>query len=106
MALAGTFAGDHPDCLVQIAQLFRSARAGDIVVSATPGYDFRERYERPEHLSAHGSLHADHMNTPLAISAPVGEGPLRTADVFACAFDWLGRDAPAGIDGTSRLVPF
>ena len=36
-ALAATFDTDHPDGLVQIAQLYRSARAGDITVSALPG---------------------------------------------------------------------
>jgi hypothetical protein len=49
-ALERTFDSRHPDALVQVAQLFRSSRAGDIVTSATPGYDFRDRYERPEHL--------------------------------------------------------
>jgi hypothetical protein len=103
-ALRATFDTDHPDALVQIAQLHRSARAGDITVSATPGYDLRERYERPEHLSAHGSLHRAHMTTPLAISTPIADGPMRTADVFATALDFLGRPLPDGIDGVSRIA--
>jgi hypothetical protein len=103
-ALERTFDTRHPDALVQIVQLFRSSRAGDIVTSATPGYDFRERYERPEHLSAHGSLDTAHMTTPLAISAPVQEGPLRTADVFATVLAYLGRPIPEGIDGVARLA--
>ena len=103
-ALRATFDTDHPDGLVQIAQLYRSRRAGDVTVSALPGYDLRERYERPEHLSAHGSLHTAHMTTPLAVSAPIADGPLRTADVFPTVLDWLGRPAPAGIDGVSRLA--
>jgi hypothetical protein len=104
-ALERTFDSQHPDALIQIVQLFRSSRAGDIVVSATPGYDFRDRYERPEHLSAHGSLDRLHMTTPLAISAPVADGPVRTADVFASVIAYLGRPAPAGIDGATRLAP-
>jgi hypothetical protein len=103
-ALRATFDSDHPDGLVQIAQLHRSPRAGDVTVSAMPGYDLRERYERPEHLSAHGSLHTAHMTTPLAISAPVADGPIRTVDVFATALDWLGRAKPSGIDGVSRIA--
>ena len=103
-ALAATFDSRHPDGLVQIAQLHRSARAGDVTVSALPGYDLRERYERPEHFSAHGSLDAAHMTTPLALSAPVSDGPHRTADVFATALGWLGRPIPDGIDGSSRLL--
>jgi hypothetical protein len=103
-ALRVTFDSDHPDGLVQIAQLYRSARAGDITVSATPGYDLRERYEDPEHRSAHGSLDRAHMTTPLAISTPVADGPLRTADVFATVLEFLGRDVPDGVDGVSRIA--
>jgi hypothetical protein len=103
-ALAASFESDHPDALVQVAQLFRSRRAGDLVVSAVPGYDLRERYEHPEHLSSHGALHAGHMVVPLAASAPLGEGPMRTADVFATVLDHLGRGLPDGVDGVSRLA--
>jgi hypothetical protein len=103
-ALEATFDSDHPDGLVQIAQLYRSPRSGDVTVSAMPGYDLRERYERPEHLSAHGSLHTAHMTTPLAISTPISDGPLRTADLFPTVLDWLGRTKPTGIDGVSRLA--
>jgi hypothetical protein len=46
-----------------------------------------------------------HMTTPLAVSAPIDEGPVRTADVFAMALEWLGRPLPEGVDGVSRLVP-
>ena len=103
-ALRATADTDHPDALVQIVQLFRSHRTGDLIVSAVPGTDLRERYERPEHFSSHGSLHATHMNTPLAVSAPLADGPVRTADVFATVLDFLGRDAQRGVDGRSRLA--
>jgi hypothetical protein len=99
-----TFETAHPDALVQIAQLFRSARAGDLVVSAMPGYDLRERYEHPEHLSSHGALHSGHMIVPVASNVPLAEGPLRTADIFATVLRHLGRDTPPGIDGVSRLA--
>ena len=103
-ALEMTLETAHPDALVQIAQLFRSARAGDLVVSAMPGYDLRERYEHPEHLSSHGALHSGHMIVPVASSVPLAEGPLRTADIFATVLGHLGRDTPPGIDGVSRLA--
>jgi arylsulfatase A-like enzyme len=102
-ALALTVDSGHPDGLLQAVQLFRSDRCGDVVVSATPGYDLRERYEHPEHLSSHGALHRDHMAVPLAMSAPLQEGPLRTADVFGTVLEWLGRPLPRGLDGVSRL---
>ena len=46
------------------------------------------------------------MTTPLAISAPVAEGPHRTADVFATVLDFLGKPLPGPIDGIlRRLTP-
>ena len=104
-ALELTFDSGHPDALVQIEQLFRSRRSGDVVVSAAPGWDLRERYEHPEHHSSHGALHAGHMLVPFAASEPLAEGPMRTADVFSTVLDWLGREPPAGVDGVSRLAP-
>lgn len=103
-ALGLTFETGHPDALVQIAQLFRSRRSGDLIVSATPGWDLRERYEHPEHFSSHGALHAGHMLVPVAASALLAEGPMRTADVFATVLAHLGHEIPAGTDSVSRLA--
>lgn len=103
-ALALTIDTDHPDGLLQLAQIFRSGRTGDIVVSAAPGFDLREQYENPEHRSSHGSLHWTHMRVPVAISAPVEAGPMRTADVFSMVAAHLGIAEPAGVDGRSRLL--
>lgn len=103
-ALTLTAASGHPDGLLQLAQIFRSPRCGEVVVSALPGYDLRKRYERPEHHSSHGALHATHMNVPLAISTPLVEGPLRTVDVFSIVLDYLGIAEPAGVDGCSRTA--
>lgn len=102
-ALRRSIGATHPDAALQILQSFRTSRAGDVVISARPGFDFRERYERPEHVSSHGALHADHMLVPVASSEPLAEGPVRTADLFATALDFLGRQAPPS-DGVSRLA--
>jgi hypothetical protein len=103
-ALTATADTEYPDGLLQLAQIFRSARTGDVVVSGAPGYDLREQYERPEHRSSHGALHAAHINVPMAISAPIESGPARTADVFSMVLEHLGIAEPVGIDGRSRLV--
>jgi hypothetical protein len=103
-ALTATADTEYPDGLLQLAQIFRSARTGDVVVSAAPGFDLREQYERPEHRSSHGALHAAHMNVPMAISAPIEAGPARTADVFSMVLEHLGIEEPAGVDGRSRLI--
>lgn len=101
-ALQATAGSDHPDGLLQLAQIFRSPRTGDVVVSAAHGHDLRLRYERPEHRSSHGALHAEHMNVPLAISTPLVEGPARTADVFSLVLSHLRIQEPPGVDGCSR----
>jgi hypothetical protein len=44
------------------------------------------------------------MLVPVAASAQLAEGPMRTADIFATVLDWLGHRAPAGIDGVGRLA--
>lgn len=103
-ALTLTAETEYPDGLAQLAQIFRSRRTGDMVVSAAPGYDLRKRFERPEHRSSHGALHAAHINVPLAISTPLAAGPVRTADVFSIALEHLGIEEPPGVDGRSRTL--
>ncbi len=95
--------GDYPDALVQIIALAGSARAGDMILSATPGWDFRSRYEPIPHRSAHGALHRDHMVVPLLTNRPTAHMPRRTTDVFASTMAALGVHPPAVLDGTSFL---
>ena len=103
-ALERTAETDYPDALVQIAQLFRTRRTGDLVISAAAGYDLRERFEWPAHYSSHGGLLRDHMLIPMASSVPFAEGPVRSADVAATVLDYLGLPAFAGADGVPRLA--
>jgi hypothetical protein len=56
-ALDLTESSQYPDGLMQLAQLFRSSRTGDLVLSAAKGFDLRKRFEYPEHKSSHGALH-------------------------------------------------
>lgn len=92
---------DYPDALVQIINLAGSSRAGDLILSAEPGWDFRARYEPIPHRSAHGALHRDHMLVPLLTNRPPVRAPRRTTDVFASTLATLGIAAPARMDGTS-----
>jgi hypothetical protein len=94
---------EYPDGPVQILSLAGSARAGDIILSATPGHDFRARYEPIPHRSAHGSLHREHMVVPLLVNRPTASIPRRTTDVFASSLAALGVRPPAVMDGTSFL---
>jgi hypothetical protein len=98
-----THAGLYPDSIVQVSTLAASARAGDFILSATPGFDFRRRFEPIPHRSAHGALHRDHMLVPLLANRRPARRPRRTTDVFASTLDALGIAAPAVLDGESFL---
>jgi hypothetical protein len=94
---------DYPDAIVQIATLAASPRAGDIILSARPGWDFRAKYEPIPHRSAHGALHRDHMLVPLLTNRPTARTPRRTTDVFVSALEALGVAGPERVDGASFL---
>jgi hypothetical protein len=95
-ACAGT---DYPDAVVQIAHLASSPRAGEMIVSAARGWDFRARFEPIPHRSSHGALHREHMLVPLLLNRPAARAPRRTTDVMPSALRALGVDVPAGLDG-------
>jgi len=102
-ALEKTIDSDYPDALVQLVQIFRSERSGDIILSAKIGYDLRLKWEIPEHKSTHGSLHREHMMTPFCLSYPIGKKSLRSVDVFPTILKLLGKNIPPGIDGQAFL---
>jgi Type I phosphodiesterase / nucleotide pyrophosphatase len=100
--LGRTLAGELPDGPRQLLQLFRSPRAGDLVLAARLGSDFRGPWEIPEHRAGHGSLITDHMAVPIAASVPLPDAPLRTVDLMPTMLELLGEAVPPGLDG----VPF
>lgn len=89
-ALARSIDGPYPDALVQLAALCASDRCGDVVVSASPGWDLRARYEPVHHISSHGALHRDHMMVPLVLNRPADRRPLRTVDLFPSTLREMG----------------
>ena len=91
--------GDHPDAMLQIARIAGAARSGEIILSASRGWDFRSGWEPVPHVSAHGALHRDHMLVPLLLSRPAAGRPRRTADVMPSALAALGVAVPGGLDG-------
>ncbi|HYL21294.1 MAG TPA: alkaline phosphatase family protein [Gemmatimonadales bacterium] len=94
-----------PDAARQLLQLFRSPRAGDVVLAAAPGSDFRGAWEIPEHRAGHGSLIPEHLEVPIAASVPLPREPIRTVDVMPTMLEILGVPVPDGLDGVafSRL---
>jgi hypothetical protein len=77
-----TVHAQYPDAVVQLARLVLADRSGDVVISASPGWDLRRRYEPMAHVSSHGALHAAHMLVPLLGNRRFHCRPRRTTDVF------------------------
>lgn len=96
-----TLGGTYPDAPVQIASIVSSARSGDIIISATPGWDFRARYEPIPHVSSHGALRSEHMLVPLLLNRAPSTPPRRTVDIMPSALSALGITIPEGLDGVS-----
>jgi len=103
--LEATWAAEFPDAPFHLLDQFRSPRAGDLLVIGREGYDFRARYEFPEHRWGHGSLTRSHMQTPLWSSHKIPAVPLRTVDIFPAMLDWLGVELPEGVDGQPVWLP-
>jgi hypothetical protein len=100
---------DVPDAPRQLLQLFQTARAGDLVLAAVPGADFRGPWELPEHRAGHGSLIAEHMEVPIAVSVSLPATPIRTVDLMPAMLEHIGVSLPEGVvlDGVpfSQLEP-
>jgi arylsulfatase A-like enzyme len=88
-----------PDAPRQLLQLLASDRAGDVVLAADPGFDFRDAWELPAHRAGHGSLIREHMEVPILADSPLGRGPLRTADIMPTILERLDVALPSGLDG-------
>jgi hypothetical protein len=100
-AYEATIATDYPDSVVQISRLGGARRSGELILSASRGWDFRARYEPIPHRSSHGALHREHMLVPLLVNQPVTGIPRRTVDVMPSALVALGLPVPAGLEGES-----
>jgi len=90
--LRETYDSPYPDGIVQLWQIFKSERTGDLVLSAENGYDLRARYEIPEHHATHGALIAEHLYVPLATNYPIAEQYIRSVDVFPTVLSLCGHN--------------
>lgn len=94
---------NYPDALVQLSLLTTAARSGDIIISASPGWDLRTRFEPVVHVSTHGALLRDQMLAPLLLDTPSARLPQRTSDVVPSALDLLGLPPLPFAEGRSFL---
>lgn len=93
----------YPDSLVQLSLLIHAERSGDIILSASHGWDFRARFEPTPHVSTHGALLSEQMHTVLLLDQKPIRQPQRTTDVALSALDLLGIDQPPATEGRSFL---
>ena len=100
-AWARTCDSEYPDALVQVAAIAAAPRAGDIILSASAGWDLRSRWEPLDHRSGHGALRRAQMLVPFVSSRPFTEPPRRTVDLFPTALQRLGLAIPRGLDGVA-----
>lgn len=100
-ALHYTAATGYPDGIVQALQLFRSARAGDLVVSAAPDCTFGRGPNADR--SSHGSLVQPHMRVPYlsSVRLPITH-VIRTADILPTLMAMMGLTPPHTMDGISQ----
>ncbi len=100
--LINTASHPYPDAVVQLAELLDSPRMGDLVLFASSRANFKRKEK-----GAHGGLDTDEMRIPFIIAGPgirQGEIPAaRIVDVLPTILDWMGADAPEGLDGRSLL---
>ena len=86
--------GDYPDALERLWGSVRSSRAGDVVLSASPGYTFGEVNGNFHKQSDHGSLHADDSNVfSIGLGLPA---PRRITEVAPTILDHFGAGTAGG----------
>lgn len=98
-----TASGTYPDAVVQLSLLAAAPKSGDVLVSASAGWDLRARFEPVPHVSTHGALLRDQMLVPCIVDVPVARPPQRTTDIVPSALELLGVDTTTPFDGRSFL---
>ncbi|MCA1687342.1 MAG: alkaline phosphatase family protein, partial [Actinobacteria bacterium] len=87
--------GDYPDALERLWGSVRSPRAGDVILSASPGYTFGEVNGNFHKESDHGSLHADDSNVfSIGLGLPA---PRRITDIAPTLLAHFGADTRAEV---------
>lgn len=80
----------YPDGVFQIAQLFDSERCGDIVVTASDGWDLMDQ----KHIASHGGMDFRQIVVPCIIAGPgirQGNIPIaRTVDIYPTFLKHMG----------------
>jgi type I phosphodiesterase/nucleotide pyrophosphatase len=87
--------GDYPDALERLWGSVRSPRAGEVVLSASPGYTFGEVNGNFHKASDHGSLHSDDSDVfSIGLGLPA---PRRITDIAPALLAHFGADTEAKV---------
>ena len=86
---------EHPDGVVRALAALRNPNAGDVLVSAAPGFEFADLAGR-HHVGggSHGSLTAGDSEVPM-LAVGLGPPPARITDVTPLLLDHIGVERPA-----------
>lgn len=101
--MAESFDSHYPDVFMQMHQLFKSPRTGDVVLSAKTGNDLREKFEHPLHKASHGAICPEHMKIPLVSNHKFNQKYVRSVDIYPTVLKLMGKDVPEGLDGKSLV---
>jgi len=103
-ALIKTYDTKYPDALMQLVQIFKSERAGDLIITSKAGFDLRARFEINPHFASHGSLIDEHINVPFISNYSFKTNFIRTVDIYPSALTLLGFDSSyLELDGINLL---
>jgi len=96
----------YPDGVIQLSQIFRDGRAGEIFLITKPEWLFRSVKK-----GTHGGLHKDDMMIPFMMRGPeIQKGKyhtMRAPDIYPLLLTWLGVSADgANSDGVNPFVAY
>jgi hypothetical protein len=99
--------GNYPDALQRIASAVGCVNTGDVLLSATPGYEFTDIGGSAHSGGSHGSLHVTDSTAPLISigidgASPEGLGTVRLSDIVPLAVSHLGLGASAAASTAAR----
>jgi Type I phosphodiesterase / nucleotide pyrophosphatase len=94
---------DHPDALRRVSSALANPNAGDLLVSAAPGWELADLGGRHhEGGGSHGSLVAGDSFVPL-LTVGLGSDPQRITDVAPAVLEHFGVPVPASMEATAGV---
>lgn len=94
---------EYPNAVVELAQIFRDGRAGDLFLIPTSEWGFKKAK-----AATHGSIIFDDMRVVMLMSGPTvplgSFSTIRGNDVYSLLLEWFGIDVPS--ENHDAMNPF